>query len=191
MAHERAHDFPLSSGQVGMLCFLATEVAFFSTLIVSYVIYVGKSTVGPMPSEALGLELPIAGTFCLLLSSVTVHQATAALHGGHVNRFRLTWLATIVLGGLFLTVTAYEWHELIYQHDLTMGRNLFGTTYFTLVGFHAFHVTVGVVIMATVFAIAARAATRVAHGAELVSWYWHFVDGVWIVVFSVVYLYSR
>lgn len=191
MAHDQAQEFPLTASQVGMLSFLVTEVAFFSSLIVAYVIYVGKSLSGPTPGDALSLELPIAGTICLLSSSVTVHLATAALHRGEAGRFRLMWLFTIVLGALFLAVTAYEWHELIYHYGLTPGRNLFGTTYYTLVGFHAAHVTIGVLLMLTILALAVRDAARVIHGAELIAWYWHFVDGVWVVVFSVVYLYSR
>ncbi len=104
------------------------------------------------------------------------------------------WLAlTIVLGASFLAATAAEWHELIWNDGFTISTNLFGTTYFTLVGFHALHVTVGVLLLSLMFVLAARRFLSARHsvGFEVVSWYWHFVDAVWIVVFSVVYLFGR
>lgn len=100
---------------------------------------------------------------------------------------------TIALGVAFLAGTIYEWHDLIEVHGLTIGRNLFGTTYYTLVGFHGLHVTVGVITMLIVLGLALG--RRVTHanqiGVELVSWYWHFVDVVWVFVFSIVYLFGR
>jgi cytochrome c oxidase subunit 3/cytochrome o ubiquinol oxidase subunit 3 len=98
-----------------------------------------------------------------------------------------------VLGALFLLGTAAEWHDLIFNHHLTISRNLFGTTYFTLVGFHALHVTIGVILMGVVFALGLRRqiTARNQTGAEVVAWYWHFVDGVWVVVFLLVYVIGR
>jgi len=173
-----------------MLSFLLSEVAFFSTLIVAYVMFKGRDTVGPTPDEVLSLPLVIVTTTCLLASSVTVHFATHALEHGRTQLFKLWWLATIVLGALFLAGTAYEWYHLIWHDGLTISRNLFGTTFFTLVGFHALHVTAGVVMMKIVLGLAlAREFSREhALGPRLISWYWHFVDGVWIVVFAIVYL---
>ncbi len=104
------------------------------------------------------------------------------------------WLAaTIVLGIAFLVGTAAEWRELIFEDGLTISTNLFGTTYFTLVGFHALHVTGGVILLSLMFALAVRHHVSRQHhvGFEVVSWYWHFVDSVWIVVFTVVYLIGR
>jgi cytochrome c oxidase subunit 3/cytochrome o ubiquinol oxidase subunit 3 len=182
-----------SRGQVGMLSFLTSEAAFFSTLIVAYVVYIGKSVSGPLPGEVLRLPLAIAGTFCLLSSSATIHLAERALHRGEEAVFRLWWTTTIAFGALFLAATAWEWNDLIGTHGLRLGTNLFGTTYFTLVGFHAFHVTVGVITMLIVLGLALWAApdTVQPESAQLVSWYWHFVDAVWIVVFSVVYVFGR
>jgi len=173
-----------------MIAFLASEAAFFATLIVAYVTFLGKDEVGPTPSEALALPLVLCTTLCLLSSSVTIHFAERRLRAGNQAQFRLWWATTIVLGVAFLLGTAYEWNELITRHHLTITRNLFGTTYYTLVGFHGLHVTAGVVTMLTILGLALGAQVT-AHnrvGVEMVSWYWHFVDGVWVVVFTVVYL---
>jgi cytochrome c oxidase subunit 3/cytochrome o ubiquinol oxidase subunit 3 len=183
----------LTPGQWGVISFLVSEVALFGTLIVTYLFYLGKDVVGPTPAVALHLPLVLVTTACLLASSGTVHLAEKALHRDNQGGFVLFWLATIVLGALFLGGTAYEWYGLIVHHGLTISRNLFGTTYYTLVGLHALHVTGGVTIMLIVLGLALRrqvtAANRAAVG--LVSWYWHFVDGVWVVVFTVVYLVGR
>jgi cytochrome c oxidase subunit 3/cytochrome o ubiquinol oxidase subunit 3 len=180
----------LSPGQWGMVSFLVSEVALFGTLIVTYVFYLGKDVVGPTPAEALSLSLVVCTTACLLASSGTVHVAERTLGRGNQGGFLLWWLATIVLGAVFLGGTAFEWRDLIYHHHLTISRNLFGTTYYTLVGLHALHVTGGVTIMVIVFGLALRRQVTGA-GVGLVSWYWHFVDGVWVVVFTVVYLVGR
>ncbi len=180
----------LSAPEWGMLSFLLSEVAFFTTLIVAYVMFKGTDTVGPTPGEVLSLHLVIGTTACLLSSSVTVHFATHALTGGHATRFRLLWTATIALGVAFLLGTGYEWYGLIVNDHLTISRNLFGTTFYTLVGFHALHVSVGVLMMSIILVLALVRQIGPQHtlAPHLVSWYWHFVDAVWIVVFSVVYL---
>jgi cytochrome c oxidase subunit III len=187
------HPSSLTPAQWGMLAFLLSEVALFGTLIVTYVFYIGRDTVGPSPKEALSLSLVIFTTICLLASSATVHIAEGTLHRGDHARFIRWWLATIALGVVFLSGTAYEWHDLINRHQLTISRNLFGTTYYTLVGFHALHVTGGVTVMLIVLGLAlARQVTQQNRSSVgLVGWYWHFVDGVWVVVFSVVYLIGR
>jgi cytochrome c oxidase subunit 3/cytochrome o ubiquinol oxidase subunit 3 len=130
---------------------------------------------------------------CLLASSVTIHLAEKALGRSNQAGFLLLWTATIVLGVVFLAGTAYEWYGLIFREGLTISRNLFGSTYYTLVGLHALHVTGGVTIMLIVLGLALRRHVTSANraGVELVSWYWHFVDGVWVVVFTVVYLVGR
>jgi cytochrome c oxidase subunit III len=183
----------LSPGQWGMLSFLVSEVAIFGTLIVTYVFYMGKDVVGPTPAVALTLPLVLCTTACLLASSATIHLAERTLERGNQGGFLRWWAATIVLGVLFLLGTAYEWYGLIDHHGLTMSRNLFGTTYYTLVGLHALHVTGGVTVLLIVLGLAvARQVTSVNRAAVgLVSWYWHFVDGVWVVVFTVVYLVGR
>jgi len=176
-----------------MLSFLVSEVAIFSTLIVTYLFYLGKDVVEPTPAVALRLPLVLCTTACLLTSSVTIHLAERTLGRGNQGGFLLLWAATIALGVLFLLGTAYEWYGLINDHGLTIGRNLFGSTYYTLVGAHALHVTGGVTIMLIVLGLALRRHVTTANraGVGLVAWYWHFVDGVWVVVFTVVYLVGR
>ena len=180
-------EFSLDAAQWGMVAFLVSEAALFSTLIVVYLTFLGKDAVGPSPREALSLPLVIGTTLCLLSSSATIHRAERRLRVGDTSGFRRWWAATIGLGLAFLAGTGYEWFELITRHGLTIGRNLFGSTFYTLVGFHGFHVTAGLIAMLVVFLVGPARRGAV----ELVSWYWHFVDGVWVVVFSVVYLYGR
>src|SRR5438874_6810317 len=188
-----ARPSPLTAQQWGMISFLVSEVALFGTLIVTYVFYLGKDVVGPTPAEALSLSLVLFTTACLLASSGTVHLAERTLRRGNQGGFIRWWLATIVLGGIFLGGTAFEWHDLIHRHHLTISRNLFGTTYYTLVGLHALHVTGGLLVMVIVLGLATRRQVTTANraGVGLVSWYWHFVDVVWVVVFTVIYLLGR
>jgi cytochrome c oxidase subunit 3 len=192
MATTYAGPARLSSTEWGMLSFLLSEFAFFSTLIVTYLTYMGKDQSGPTPA-VLSLPLVIGTTICLLSSSGTVHLADRSLRRGGMWVFVLCWLGTIALGILFLLGTAYEWHELIVNRHLTISANLFGTTYYTLVGFHALHVTIGLIIMMIVLGLVLRrqVTPRNPTAVELASWYWHFVDGVWVVVFTVVYLVGR
>jgi cytochrome c oxidase subunit 3 len=179
--------------KVGMLAFLLSEVAFFSTLITTYIVFLRetkKST--PTPAEVFDLRLVLTSTGCLLASSVTIHLAERALRRGNRAGFLGWWGLTIVLGATFIACTGKEWGSLIYHDGLTISRNLFGSTYFTLVGFHAAHVTVGLIILSIVWLLAWRKKLDLHNGVgiEVVSWYWHFVDAVWIVVFSLVYLIS-
>jgi cytochrome c oxidase subunit 3/cytochrome o ubiquinol oxidase subunit 3 len=179
--------------KVGMLVFFVSEVSFFSTLLIAYVIYMGQSTTGPTPAEALSLPLAICTTICLLSSSFTLHLAERSLRAGRSAAFQAWWALTILLGAAFLGGTGYEWHELIWHHHLTISRNLFGTTFFTLVGFHAAHLTVGLLLLGLMLGLyrSGRVDHQHAIGIEMVSWYWHFVDAVWVVVFTVVYVIGR
>jgi cytochrome c oxidase subunit III len=178
-------------GKVGMLSFIVAESAIFTIFVVAYLFYLGKSLTGPTPRDVL--EVPIFYTFCLLSSSVTIHLAGKRLERNQRATFLMLWLGTVVLGGLFMYGTAQEWHRLIYEHGLTISTNLFGTTYYSLVGLHAFHVTVGLVMLAVVLVLAAAGRVRVTHAAriDVLSLYWHFVDVVWVVVFTVVYVIGR
>lgn len=180
----------LSPAQWGMASFLLSEVAFFATLIAAYVAYMGKSTSGPTPGEALHLPLVLMMTACLVASSAVIHFAEEALQQDQHDRFCLLLAGTIGLGLMFLAGTAYEWHNLITRDHLTIGTNLFGTTFYTLVGFHGLHVTAGVVAMLILLGLAFSRAITVRNqaGVQLVSWYWHFVDVVWIIVVLVVYV---
>jgi cytochrome c oxidase subunit 3 len=175
-------------GQVGTLLLILAETSFFGVFLVAYLFYIGKSLTGPQPADVL--ELPIIATICLLSSSATIMLAVRDLERGQVARFATSLLATILLGGAFLVFTALEWKELIFEHGLTISTNLFGTTFYSLVGFHAAHVCIGLLIMLLTLALAALGHVRQEHAfrVDLVSWYWHFVDVVWIGVFTVVYV---
>src|SRR5262249_16845636 len=152
--------------------------------------YLGKGVVGPTPAEALTLPLVLFTTACLLGSSGTIHVAEKTLERGRQGGF-IGWGGAAIGPGVgFLGGTAYEGDGRVTRHQLTISRNLFGSTYYTLVGLHALHVTGGVVVMLIVLALALRRQVTTANraGVGLVSWYWHFVDVVWLVVFTVVYL---
>jgi cytochrome c oxidase subunit III len=178
-------------GRVGMVCLIFAESAIFTIFVVAYLFYVGKSLSGPTPREVL--ETPIFFTICLLSSSLTIHLAGKFLERGRRGAFLLLWLFTIVLGALFLYGTGQEWHRLIYEHGLTISTNLFGTTYYSLVGLHATHVTAGLVMLSIVFlfGLAGRVGPEQFARVDVLSLYWHFVDGVWVVVFTVVYVLGR
>lgn len=180
-----------SRGIVAMWCLIAAEAAIFLIFVVAYLFYIGKSLNGPYPGQVL--ELPILGTICLLSSSVTVHLATGALHKGHVRGCTLGLAGTVLLGAIFLWTTATEWRHLIYDEGLTIKTNLFGTTYYSLIGLHASHVVVGLILLSTalLFSVAGRVTPAHADRLEVISLYWHFVDAVWIVVFLVVYVLGR
>ena len=180
-----------SSRKVAIACLILTETCLFSIFLAAYVFYLGKSLTGPTPREVL--ELPVLSTFCLLSSSVTIVLAERAFNRDRVGSFKLWWLATMVLAAFFLSSTAVEWHRLIYQKGLTISTNLFGTTYYSLVGLHASHVIVGLCLLTLVFVLSlGRYVTKMRRERlEMISWYWHFVDAVWIVVFTVVYVIGR
>jgi cytochrome c oxidase subunit 3 len=178
-------------GKVAMACLIIAEAAIFTIFVVAYLFYVGKSLSGPTPREVL--ETPIFFTICLLSSSATIHFAAKSLERGKLAAFKVSWLLTIILGGLFLFGTGQEWHRLIYEHGLTISTNLFGTTYYSLVGLHAFHVTVGLIMLGIVaaFAFTGRVGVEQSPRVEVLAMYWHFVDAVWVVVFTVVYVLGR
>jgi len=178
-------------GRIAMASLIIAESAIFTIFVVAYLYYIGKSLTGPTPREVL--ETPVFYTICLLSSSLTIHYAEKALRAGMVRAFMLRWFLTIALGAAFLAGTALEWRHLIYDEGLTIRTNLFGTTYYSLVGLHAFHVTVGLIALSTVLIFALRGHVRQEHAypVDVLSLYWHFVDAVWVVVFLVVYVVGR
>jgi len=178
-------------GRVGMFSLIGAEAAIFTIFVVAYLFYVGKSLTGPTPKDVL--TVPVFYTICLLSSSLTIHLAAKSLRRGSIRSFGILWLATIALGAAFLYGTASEWHRLIYEEGLTISTNLFGTTYYSLVGLHGFHVVVGLVGLSIVMALALLGKVRSDHAqrVDVLSLYWHFVDAVWVVVFTVVYVLGR
>jgi cytochrome c oxidase subunit III len=178
-------------GKVAMASLIIAESAIFTIFVVAYLFYLGKSMTGPTPGEVL--ETPILFTMCLLSSSLSIHFAGTYLERGNRKGFLGLWGLTILLGGLFLFGTAQEWHRLIYERGLTISTNLFGTTYYSLVGLHAFHVTAGLLMLMVVFVfgLAGRVGADQFRRIDVLSLYWHFVDAVWVVVFTVVYIVGR
>lgn len=181
----------LSRGPVAMAGLIIAESAIFTIFIVAYLFYLGKSLSGPTPQEVL--KVPIVNTICLLSSSVTITCAVRALGRGRNLSFGVWWFATMALGSYFLFGTGREWMRLIYEKGLTIGTNLFGTTFYSLVGLHASHVIVGLAALLVVLALTACGAVQTAHAKriEVVAIYWHFVDAIWVVVFTVVYIIGR
>lgn len=180
-----------SRGAVAVICLIVTETALFMIFVVAYLFYIGKSLSGPYPSEVL--ETPVIATICLLSSSFTIVLAERAFERANSGGFRLWWAGTIVLGAIFLTYTAVEWWELITGPRLTISSNLFGTTFYSLVGLHASHVIAGLILLTLALILFLLGHVRQEHGPrlKLISWYWHFVDAVWVVVFMVVYVIGR
>ena len=151
-----------SRGRVGMVCLIVAEASLFAVFVVAYLFYLGKSLTGPFPSDVL--SVPVLGTVCLLSSSVTVALGARALERGGVGRCGAWLLVTVLLGAVFLAVTVAEWSRLIMREGLTVSTNLFGTTYYALVGLHASHVVVGLVMLALITVFAWSRALRPVHG---------------------------
>jgi cytochrome c oxidase subunit 3/cytochrome o ubiquinol oxidase subunit 3 len=174
-----------------MTCLIIAETAIFVIFVAAYIFYIGKSLSGPTPKQVL--ELPILTTVCLLSSSLTVHAAVSALRKSNHRMCSLWLAATVLLGGIFILGTANEWYDLIYKHGLTISTNLFGTTFYSLVGLHATHVVVGLILLSLALLFSLRGEMKEEHREklEVLSLYWHFVDAVWVVVFVVVYVLGR
>jgi cytochrome c oxidase subunit III len=174
-----------------MFSLIAAECAIFTIFVVAYIFYIGASVSGPKPKDVL--ELPIFNTICLLSSSLTIHLAVRALRNAKVRAFGFWWLVTIALGAIFLVGTGREWQHLIFDKGLTISTNLFGTTYYSLVGLHAFHVTFGLIVLTLgmIFTLLGKVKPEHSERADIFSLYWHFVDAVWVIVFTVVYVIGR
>ena len=164
----------------------------FGTLIATYLSYEGKSVVGPTPQEILNIPLTSVSTFVLLMSSLAMVLALAAVMRGD-TRYSKVWLATTaVLGAVFLVFQAFEFRQFV-DEGLKISTNLFGSTFFVLTGCHGLHVLVGVIWLATLLIMSAcgKLGPEKAMNVEIAGLYWHFVDVVWIVIFTVVYLIQR
>lgn len=179
-----------SPRKVGMILVILTESALFTIFVVAYVYYIGKSLNPPYPHEVL--QLPILGTVMLLSSSGTIVRAEHWLKHNQRAGFHFWWGLTILLGLGFLIYTGVEWNKLIYREHLTISTNLFGSTYYPLVGLHASHVVVGLFLLTLILITSIRGSAQRRHHEhiEMISWYWHFVDAVWVVVFTTVYVIS-
>jgi cytochrome c oxidase subunit III len=180
-----------SKGMVGMSALIVAESAIFTIFVVAYLYYIGRDVSGPTPREVL--ELPIFSSICLLSSSFFIWLAERAIEHGKMPAFRLWWAVTFLLGAIFLAATGIEWKKLITDDHLTIHTNLFGTTYYSLVGLHASHVVIGLLMLLTVLilALTGHVKQQHAHRVKVLGLYWHFVDAVWVVVFTVVYVVGR
>lgn len=179
-----------SRGKVAMLSLITGECGIFSIFVAAYIYYIGRSISGPTPRI---LEVPIFNTVCLLSSSLTIWLAEREIEHGRIRRFGAWWGTTIVLGLIFIAGTALEWRKLIYHDGLTLRTNLFGTTFYSLVGLHATHVIVGLIGLSIImiFTLTGHVNRSHAERIQVFSLYWHFVDAVWVVVFTVVYVVGR
>ena len=180
-----------SRGVVAMASLITAEASIFTIFVVAYLYYLGRDVSGPTPKEVL--EVPIFGTVCLLSSSGFIMLAERAIEHGRMAAFRIWWSVTILLGAIFLTITGLEWYKLIVHDHLTIRTNLFGTTFYSLVGLHASHVVAGLLMMLVVLVFALTGHVRREHAERIkvLGLYWHFVDAVWVVVFTVVYVVGR
>lgn len=180
-----------SRGYVAMSSLIVAESAIFTIFVVAYLYYLGRDVSGPTPREVL--ELPIFGTVCLLSSSFFIYLAEHAITVGKMGAFKLWWSVTILLGLIFLVGTGMEWDKLITHDHLTVATNLFGTTFYSLVGLHASHVIIGLMMLliTLAFSLTGRLNPTHAERVKVLALYWHFVDAVWVVVFTVVYIVGR
>ncbi len=187
------HEHPTSTGldnwKVGFWTFIGSECLFFASLISTYMVYRGRSVKGPYPEEILNIPLTSVSTFVLLMSSLAMVLALDAVRRGNRGG-ALLWLGgVIVLGSTFLGFQAYEFNHFVHE-GLTLQRNVFGSSFFVLTGFHGAHVTAGVLWMIVLWILAfrGRLGPHNALRVEVAGLYWHFVDIVWIVIFTLVYL---
>lgn len=174
-----------------MWVFLASECLFFGSLISTYLIYRGKSLVGPYPHDVFNIPYTSISAFVLLMSSLTMVLALAALRRGDHRGLRIWLMATALLGCVFLGGQMFEF-TVFYREGVSLSGNLFGTSFFVLTGFHGAHVTVGVIILLSFWMMSMRGQLRQEQSlnVELAGLYWHFVDVVWIVIFTVIYLFE-
>jgi heme/copper-type cytochrome/quinol oxidase subunit 3 len=194
LAHAEAHAHPATSTgidnrKLAIWTFIGSECLFFASLISTYLVYRGKSLVGPFPKDIFEIPLVTFGTALLLFSSLFVVLALNAAEQGNRSK-TILWLGlTITCGLFFIGMQVYEFSHFFHK-GLTMQGNLFGASFYTLTGFHGTHVTIGVVWLLTVFIelLRGKLPPAKALNLELAALYWHFVDVVWIVIFPVVYL---
>jgi heme/copper-type cytochrome/quinol oxidase subunit 3 len=188
-----AHELPTSTGldnrKLAIWVFIGSECMFFGSLLATHLVYRGKTAPGPAAAEVLNIPLTTISTFVLLMSSLLMVLALAAVQRGDALGARLWLFGTPFFGLIFLGFQAYEFIEFVHE-GLTLQVSLFGASFFVLTGFHGAHVTVGVIWLLTLWLLALQGRLPPADApvVEVAGLYWHFVDIVWIVIFTVVYL---
>jgi cytochrome c oxidase subunit III len=179
----------LDNRKLAIWTFIGSECLFFASLISVYLVYKGRSLVGPFPRDIFEIPLVTVGTALLLFSSLFVVMALAAAQRNN-RKGLLLWLGLTIMCGLFFAgMQVYEFSHFVHK-GLTIKTNLFGASFYTLTGFHGTHVSLGVIWLATVWieAFRGKLPAEKALNLEMAALYWHFVDVVWIVIFPVVYL---
>ncbi|NIR45648.1 MAG: cytochrome oxidase subunit III [Gemmatimonadetes bacterium] len=190
---EIAHHPPTATGldnrKLGFWTFIGSETLFFGSLISTYMVYKGAAVTGPYPHEVLNIPVTSVSTFVLLTSSLAMVLALNAVQRGS-RAGTLTWLLATAIGGLiFLGFQAYEFTTFVHE-GLTIQTNVFGSAFYVLTGFHGAHVSVGVLWLLTLAALTAmgKIGREDSLKVEIAGLYWHFVDVVWIVIFTLIYL---
>jgi heme/copper-type cytochrome/quinol oxidase subunit 3 len=187
-----APSFGVDSRKLLMWLFLASDCMFFGSLIATYMIYRNRAEdlgVGPFPHELLDIPYTSVSAFVLLMSSLTMVLAVSAIQQGNMRRLRIWLFATALLGSVFLGGQYFEFTE-FFKEGLSLQRNMYGATFFTLTGFHGAHVTVGVLWLLSLLFVSLRGglSDKDALNVEIMGLYWHFVDIVWIFLFPLLYL---
>ena len=179
----------LSHRKLLMWVFLGSDCLFFGALIATYMVYRNQSIAGPYPNQIIDVPITTISTFVLLMSSFAMVQALAATNRNDQRGIQIWLLATAALGAVFIGFQVYEFNA-FKNEGLTLGSNLFGASFFTLTGFHGAHVTLGIVWLLGLFFTARRGrlGPRTSMDVEIMGLYWHFVDIVWIVIFTLLYL---
>lgn len=179
----------LNNRKVLMWAFLGSDCMFFGSLIGTYLVYRGRATTGPMPSDVFDIPYTSVSAFALLMSSLAMVLALAAIQRGDIRRLKIWLLAVAGLGLVFIGGQIFEFTTFGYK-GLNLGVSSFGTTFFVLTGFHGAHVSLGIVWLLSLFVLAARGVMTQERSldVEIAGLYWHFVDIVWIIIFTVVYL---
>ena len=180
----------IESRKLGMWLFLASEVMFFTGLIGSYIVTREATGHWPVPSSILNIPLTAFNTFLLICSSATLVKGLASAQDGDQEGMQVGLFLTVLLGALFLMIQAHEYHELMHVKHFTPSSSIFGACFFTMTGFHGMHVLVGVLCLFSVFIKSLRGGYSPSEyrGIEIAGLYWHFVDLVWIILFTIVYL---
>ena len=187
--HGHVTNTGLSNEKLAMWVFLGSECLLFGALISTYFLYRGRSLEGPTPEDIYDIPYTSVSSFVLLMSSLTMVLALAAIQRGDGRRLRVWLLATALLGASFIAGQVYEFTSFI-REGLTIRTNLFGSSFFVLTGFHGVHVTLGIVMLLSLWNLSMRGKLPQAKSevVEIAGLYWHFVDVVWIVIFTVIYL---
>ena len=190
VASHEASQIGIENRKLGMWIFLASEVMFFTGLIGAYIVLREATPSWPIPSTILNIPLTALNTFILICSSATLVKGLASAQDGDREGMQVGLFLTVLLGSLFLSIQMREYHELIIEKHFTPSSSIFGSCFFTLTGFHGAHVFIGVLCLIFTFIRSLRGAYTPAEyrGIEIVGLYWHFVDLVWIILFTILYL---